>query len=180
MNVMLSPIVLKCLGISVVVAGAAMVGSAHTQLIVQTTTGQAARNAGAIVRAKVLDVQVIDRGWIWTDVDFETLEVVKGFVPARFRTSMLGGTIGESATGSGMPLPQFIPGTEVVLFVAPQKGPDGAAVLLRDHVYHVIGTGAARTVHPAPTGLSVGAADRRAGGAESPLAAFLNALRQGK
>ncbi|HUE84833.1 MAG TPA: hypothetical protein VMO26_02035 [Vicinamibacterales bacterium] len=176
MTVVSHSIAMRCLALTLLFTAGAV--SSQAQRTLPTTTAQAAQTAGAIVVAKVIDIRVRDAGWYWTDVEFQALEVVKGTMPSRFRTSMLGGRINDKETRSGEPLPNFVPGQEVVLFVTPQQTDDGSFILLRDHVYHVMASGSAKTVHPAPTGLALAVGDSRGSDtAVTRLDEFVNALK---
>lgn len=130
-------------------------GALHAQRFPATTTAQAASAAGAVVAAKVVDVSVRSEGWIYTYVTFETTDHLKGSAPTRFVTRMMGGRVGNTQTAAAIPLPQFTPGEEVVVFLTSQASPDGNVIVMQDHVYRVSNdAGGARTIVPAPTGFS--------------------------
>ncbi|MEK7659340.1 MAG: hypothetical protein AAB338_01645 [Patescibacteria group bacterium] len=103
-----------------------------------TYPAQVGTMARAIVVAEVLDVQVRREVNIYTFVDFQTLEVVKGDVPPRFTYRMLGGRLGNiEVNNPHYPIPTFTPGEEVVLFLGQQFSSDGYPTLFQESVYHI-------------------------------------------
>jgi hypothetical protein len=135
--------------------------------------------ATAIVTARVLDVRVRDEGWIYTYVDFETLDAVKGSVPARFTYRIFGGSAGSREVSGGEGQPSYRKGEEVVLFMVTPPNP--FPIVIESHVYKIVTRNGVRLVTPTPTGLDLligTAAERRATGDASRLDAFLGALRR--
>lgn len=132
--------------------------SVDAQEVVQTTTSEAAASAQLIVRAKVLDVQVRDEGWIQTYVDLQPLELVKGQAPGTITVRMFGGRIGNKETSGGDPLPQFKAGEEVIVFLQTSGQPYAAVDW--HHVYRVATLpSGARVIQPTPSGLRSAAQD---------------------
>jgi hypothetical protein len=164
------PLVLLILSIC-----AASLAAQHT---IPETTAQAATRAAAIVTARVLDVRVQDEGWIFTYVDFETVETVKGSVPARFTHRIFGGRIGTREVSGGNDAPTYRKGDQVVLFMA--DAPNPYPILIDSHVYKISTRSGVRVVTTAPTGLtqSGAAADARTADDTTRLDAFLRALRR--
>jgi hypothetical protein len=147
------------------------------------TTLDAADKARAVVNARVLSVDVRSvAGNIYTFVDFQTISVAKGDVPARFTHRMLGGRLGNVEIDAGDEMPKFTPGEEVVIFLGPEFSSDGYPTLFPHQVYRVATQGGVKYVTPNPTGLVVG--DTRGGpvnpSAPTRLEDFLNAVKSVK
>ena len=103
-----------------------------------TPPAEIVADARAILVAKVLDVQVRREVNIYTFVEVQTLEVVKGDVPPRFTYRMLGGRLGNvESINPHYPIPTFIPGEEVVLFLGQQFSSEGYPTLFQQYVYHI-------------------------------------------
>ena len=160
-----------------VVCVAACAGPARAQRFVQMTTADAASKARAIVVAQVLSVQVREEGNIYTFIDFQSLDVVKGQVPARFTYRILGGRIGNTEVSGGVELPRFTVGETVVLFLGPEVSADGYPTVFLQHIYRVsVPRGGVRTVSPTPTALTVSGVPTSSGALR--LEDFLSALRR--
>jgi hypothetical protein len=172
---------MKILQILLILLVFACESSLHAQRFVRMTTAEAAAKARAVVAARVVDVQVRqEAGNIYTFVTFQTTQVAKGDVPARFTYRRLGGRLGNVEIASGATLPEFTAGEEVVLFLAPEVSSDGYPTIFSQQVYRITtlrsGT---RVVTPEPTGLSRSAAARPAAdGGRMGLTEFFNALKQ--
>lgn len=132
---------------------------AHAQRSLALDTAQVADEAGAVVLARVLSVQVRREGNIFTFVDFQTTQAAKGTMPERFTFRMLGGRLGDVVLDGDPPNPTFTPGEEVVLFVGRQRSLDGYPTIYFDHVYRVTTTPAGDKLvqrdwrEPGPSGL---------------------------
>jgi hypothetical protein len=113
----------------------ASVNVVHAQRILPLDT--VSRDAGAVVIAKVLDVQMRREGNIYTFVNFQTLQTIKGSVAPRFTYRMLGGRVDDVEVSSDPPNPNFRSGMEVVLFLGRQSSVDGYPTLYMDNVYIV-------------------------------------------
>ena len=160
--------------------GAAMATPLSAQLDRGWTTAEAASKAGAVVAARVLGVQVREEVNIYTFVEFETVSVAKGSVPARFTYRMLGGRLGGVEVSGGEEAPTFRVGEEVVVFLGPETAPDGYPTLFWNQVYRVSSTAAGtKVVSPAATGLPALAGRASASNPSSPtrLDDFLNAVK---
>lgn len=173
------PLIASVLSLWCLASGALL----HAQRFAPSTTAEAVAKARTVVAATVVDVSVRSEGWIYTYVEFETQEVLKGSVPARFTARMMGGRVGTTQTANALPLPQFAPGDAVVLLLA-DSAPGGPAVLYQEHVYYVrTAASGVRTVTPAPTGMGSALLPSVAAGAAGPdggvrYADFLTALRK--
>ena len=82
-----------------------------------------------IVLARCLNYEVRNgrRGYpaddtgVWTYVDFETVDMIKGKFPQRFTIRVSGGTIGEMTVGNDEPLPKFQREEQAVLLLGPDN-----------------------------------------------------------
>jgi hypothetical protein len=152
----------------------------HAQLDRAWTTGEAVARAGAVVNARVLSVQVREQINIYTFVEFETLAVAKGSVPARFTYRMLGGKLGGVEVSGGEEPPSFRVGEEVVVLLGPETAPDGYPTLFWNQVYRVSTTSAGtKLVSPPATGLPALAGRAASSNPSSPtrLDDFLSAVK---
>jgi hypothetical protein len=156
----------------------AMVQPAGAQLDRQWTTAEAVAQAGAVVAARVLSVEVREVVNIYTFVEFETISVAKGSVPPRFTYRMLGGRIGNREIGGGDDMPVFKPGEEVVVFLGPETSLDGLPTMFSNQVYRISTSGAIRTVTTPATGLpALAGRAPTTTGASMRLVDFMNAVR---
>lgn len=107
-----------------------------TQWSPRRDTLELVRRAERIVVARCLSSQAraVEElgGTIFTFSEFDIIELVKGSLPSRFTTRVVGGTVG-SVTVSGDDVPQFEPGDEFVLFLGPDNQ-DGYPPV--DTIYH--------------------------------------------
>lgn len=110
---------------------------AYAQRSQSFSATEVAAEAGAVVVARVLSVQVRREGNIFTFVDFQTTDAAKGTMPERFTFRMLGGRLGDVVLDGDPPNPTFTPGEEVVLFIGRQRSLDGYPTIYFDHVYRV-------------------------------------------
>lgn len=152
----------------------ALVGAQHA---IPETTSQAAARAAAIVTARVVDVRVVDEGWIYTYVDCETTETVKGTVPARFSYRIFGGRIGSREVNAGDDKQTFRKGDELVLFMT--QAPNPYPIVIEPHIYKIVSRSGVRMVTPTPGALDTAGASADARSADSArLDNFLSALRR--
>lgn len=148
------------------------------------TTAQVAAAAKAIVVAKVLRVNVRREVNIFTFVEFQTMEVVKGDVPPTFTYRMLGGRLGDVESRSGEPRPVFRAGEEVVLFLGHRVSQAGYPTIFQQSVFHVTTQPSGlRVVNPEPTGMTIlrfGVGGNPAATTTRPvrLADFVHSLKQ--
>ena len=154
----------------------------RAQRAVNMTTAEAAAKARAVAAVKVLTVDVRTEGGgnIYTFVEFQTISVAKGDVPARFTYRMIGGRLGSVEVGGGEEMPTFTAGEEVVLFFGPEFSSDGYPTIFHRQVYRVTTRSGTKYVSPAATGFAAG--DVR-GGPVNPSAAtrlddLLNAVKK--
>jgi hypothetical protein len=148
----------------------------------QLTTAQVAADARAILVARVLAVDVRQEGGIYTYVELQTVEAIKGDLPATFTYRMLGGKIGTRETASGDPLPVFTAGEEMVLFLGQGVSQAGYPNLYRRQIFRVstLADGT-RVINSEPTGMAI---TRASGGPALTttrpvrLADFIHSLKQ--
>ena len=114
-----------------------MAAVAHAQRALPQATEKAAREARAIVVAKVLQVDVRLEGNIYTFVRLQTLQTVKGAVPNVVTLRMLGGRIGDTELMSDPPNPAFAAGDEVVVFLG-EPSREGYPSLYGDQVFQIV------------------------------------------
>jgi hypothetical protein len=154
-----SPACIRALPLLVVLVGALGASPALAQRSLPLTVPEVAGEAGAVVLARVLSVQVRREGNIFTFVDFQTTQAAKGTMPDRFTFRMLGGRLGDVVLDGDPPNPTFTPGEEVVLFIGQQRSLDGYPTIYFDHVYRVTATPAGEKMvrrdwrEPGPSGL---------------------------
>lgn len=128
---------------------------AHAQ-VREMTTAQVAAASRAVVVAKVLAVDVRQDVNIFTFVELQTVEVIKGDVPVTFTYRMLGGRLGTNETASGDPLPVFKPGEEVVLFLGQQVSQAGYPTVYQRAIFHVTTLPSGeKVIDPEPTGMAI-------------------------
>jgi hypothetical protein len=148
--------------------------SLGAQRVLPLTTAQVAQDAGAVVAARVVSVDVRRVGNIFTFVEFQTTQVAKGSMPERFTYRMLGGRLGDVVLDGEPPNPTFTVGEEVVLFLGRQRSVEGYPTLYFDHVYRVQSSASgARMVRRDLRGDGPAGVD----GPDIPLADFLALVR---
>ena len=160
---------------------AACAGPLRAQRALTMTTADAAAKARAVAAVKVLDVDVrTEGGNIYTFVEFQTITVAKGDVPAQFTYRRIGGRLGNVEVRGGEEVPTFTAGEEVVLFFGPEFSSDGYPTIFHRQVYRVTTRSGTKYISPAATGFA--AADLP-GGPVNPSAAtrlddLLNAVKK--
>ncbi len=168
---------MRALSSMVVLVGALLAAPAEAQRSLPLTTAQVADEAGAVVVARVLAVDVRREVNIFTFVDFQTTQSAKGTMPERFTFRMLGGRLGDVVLDGDPPNPTFTAGEEVVLFIGRQRSVDGYPTIYFDHVYRVTTTPAGEKMvrrdlrEPGPSGLLA---------PSMRLADFVSSLRNAK
>jgi hypothetical protein len=102
--------------------------AALASVVKAETFEQSVAASPVIVHAKVGQVQaVLDQGRIWTFVEVQVVDKLKGNAPAHFIVRQSGGVYGELTTSvSGAP--HFETGEEAVLFLEPAR--DDPSMLL--------------------------------------------------
>lgn len=148
--------------------------SVAAQRALPLTTAQVADDAGAVIVARVVSVDVRRVVNIFTFVEFQTTQVAKGAMPERFAFRMLGGRLGDVVLDGEPPNPTFKVGEEVVLFLGRQRSVDGYPTLYFDHVYRVeTSASGGRLVKRDQRGQGPSGVD----GPDIPLADFVAAIR---
>ena len=171
------PACMRALSSLVVLMATLWASHVHAQRSLPLTAVEVADEAGAVVLARVLSVQVRREVNIFTFVDFQTTQAAKGTMPERFTFRMLGGRLGDVVLDGNPPNPTFTAGEEVVLFIGRQRSVDGYPTIYFDHVYRVTtAPGGEKMVRrdlrePGPSGLL---------GPSMRLSDFVGSLRNAK
>lgn len=148
-------------------ASAARVDGRQYSLAVE----QAAKDAQSVLVAKAITVTARRDVNIYTFVDFETVQSIKGSTPPRFTYRMLGGRVDDVEVSSDPPMPKFVPGQQYVLFLGPISA-QGYPTLYTGNVYNVFTTAGVTYVSLMDTEQPT----RRTGAV--PLTDFLAAVRK--
>lgn|GEM_PF-2720979 len=122
------------------------------------TTAQVARRSARVVLVKCIsvDVREVGSGNIFTFLDFELIQIVKGRLPrATFTLRVFGGRVGDVEITSPVTV-KFSPGDKYVLFLG-RDNSDGYPTMTPDHLFEVRTSPLdnREVVVPNPTGLEL-------------------------